>query len=139
MVVALLASGCASVPRPQSEPVAVSVSWEVSPTDSCPKLAGFLAMVDLFGVGIDRAYRDAITAELDGRCPGDTEPEALDLEVIVPASACGELAQLLTLASAFDVAGLVAPDRRRMVDDLLADLEDEIDRRCGPEREQETG
>ena len=128
-----LAGGCATVPAP--EPDAVSVEWEVALTDPCGKLAGFLAMGELFGIRSPPGERDftvEIGAEMERRCPGGTEPDALDLAVIIPESACAELHGLLELVGIFDVTVLLPSDRRRMADDLMADLEAEIESRCPP-------
>ena len=133
MLAAALAAGCATVPDP-SRRDAVSFRWEVSlDDDSCGKLAGSLAMVELFRIEASPGEPDftaEVTAELERRCPENTEPEAFDFAVVIPASACGELRELLEMAMLFDVSIFVARDRQNMVDELIASFEDELGRRC---------
>ena len=128
---ALVLGGCASsgpaVPQ-------VSARWDVRPeTDSCGKLAGSLVLADVFGFKSPPdgpKFEDVVTAELERRCPEDTQPEVFDIDLFIPKSACAELRPLLDMALAFDMMVFVAPERRRMIDDLVASLEGEVERRC---------
>ena len=86
-VLAILA-GCAAAP-PDDRPT-FSWKWEVALTDSCEELAGFLAMMDLFGIfGIDWGSdmvnaTTEVQAEMEKRCPDDVEPEALNSTFSIP-------------------------------------------------------
>ena len=131
LAVLLVAGGCATAPAQQSN--TVSVTWTVSPDDPCEKLAGSLALADLFDFksppdGPD--FQESMTAELERRCPPDTQPEAFDITMYIPAGACGELRNLLEMALFFDMTVFVAPERRNMIDGLIAKLEDEVAKRC---------
>lgn len=108
----------------------VSVRWELRPeSDSCGKLAGSLALVGLFDMDMPPAFIDQVTDELERRCP-DVEPEAFHFDVFIGLGACGELREMLGLAQTFDVTALLDPSSQRMADELMANLEDEIARRC---------
>ena len=132
---AAIAGGCSTAPSATATADAsfeISVrNLEISPErDSCGKLAGSLALFDLLDVEMPKEMTDSIAAALARRCPEDTEPEAFDLELFVPAGACPELREMLALAGAFDAVALLQPDRRRMAVGFMDRLEDELDRRC---------
>ena len=129
-VVSLLAGGCTA---PDHSSNAVSVKWSVSPDDPCGKIAGAVALADLFNFqsppdGPD--FYDMMTSELEQRCPPDTQPEAFDLDVYIGTGACAEIQGLLDMALFFDVTVFVVPERRKMIDDLVAALEGEVEKRC---------
>ena len=131
-MLAILA-GCAAAP-PDDRP-AFSWKWEVALTDSCEELAGFLAMMDLFGIfGIDWGSdmvnaTTEVQAEMEKRCPDDIEPQALDSTFSIPTIACADLRNLVAMVDAFGMATLPR-DKRKIAEELLDDLDSEIEKRC---------
>lgn len=131
-VLAALA-GCTAAP-PDDRP-AFSWEWEVALTDSCEKLAGFLAMMDLFGTfGIDWGpdmvnATTEVQAEMERRCPDDVELETLDSTFSIPTVACADLRNLVAMVDAFGMATLPR-DKREIAEELLDDLDAEIEKRC---------
>jgi hypothetical protein len=127
-----LATGGCAAPAQESEQV--TFGWTVELDAPCGQIAGSLALFELLEIEIqsddDPDFVEWMTAELERRCPPDTKPEAFDFTVYIPSSACEELKGLLKLASFFDTGLFVSSSRRAMVDDLIADLEDEVARRC---------
>lgn len=106
-VLAILA-GCTAAP-PDDRPT-FSWKWEIALTDSCEELAGFLAMMDLFGTfGIDWGPDMAnatteVHAEMEKRCPDDVEPEALDSTFSIQTIACADLRNLVIMVDAFGMS-----------------------------------
>lgn len=134
MLLAML-PGCATAPT-DDRPV-FSWKWEVAMTDSCEKLAGLLATMDLLDMlGMDQGagaveVTAQVRAEMARRCPDDVEPEALDTTISIPTIACTDLRNLVAMANAFGIATLPR-DKREMAEELLDDLDSEIEKRCPP-------
>ena len=129
---AILAGACASAP-PDGES-RISFQWEIYPeTDPCGKLAGSLALIDILGIEMSDEFSAGIIDQLESRCPEDTEPEAFDIDLIIPESTCADLRRMLELASAFNVTDLVAQNRQRMAGAIIDNLDREIERRCPPD------
>ena len=123
--------GCTTTVDPELP--TVSFKWSVSPKDPCGKLAGSLAIADLFDSqsppeGPD--FQEWAASELAERCPPDTQPEAFDFTVSISVAACNELAGWLEMVRFFDVTAFADPERRDMIDALIADLEGEVETRC---------
>ena len=126
-VFALLAA-CTITPT-DDRPV-LSGKFEVKMTDSCGKLAGFLALADLFDIQAALGEQDfvvEIEAEMDRRCPDDVKPEGLDVAFNIPTVACADLRGLVAMAGAFGLATLPREQR-----DIANDLDAEIEQRCPP-------
>ena len=131
---AVIVGGCATAPHTEAGDGGdriyvrnLEISFE---HDSCGKLAGWLELFDLLDLDLPQEVTDRIDDALAGRCPDDTEPEAFDLEIVIPSGACPHLHQQLVLAGAFDAVGLLQPNRRRMAAGFIDRLEDEYERQC---------
>ena len=130
MLLVLLA-GCTTAPT--ADRPTFSGGWEVAMTDSCGKLAGFLAMADLFDINAvpgERDFRVEIEAEMEKRCPDEVNPEALDIAFSIPTTACTDLRGLVAMADAFGMMATLPRDKREIADKLLDDLDAEIEKRC---------
>lgn len=133
LLVVSLAGGCATVAT--DERPTISGTWVVAVDDSCGKLAGFLAMADLFDIEIDPApgepdLRAQIEAEMAKRCPDDVEPEALGIAFDFPTIACADLRGLVAMADAFGMMATLPRDQRKVADKLIDNLDAEIEKRC---------
>lgn len=137
-LVALLVLGCASGPtHPEHN---LSASFEVSITDSCGKLAGFLGLVELsadllgerFSASDSEQGLARIREEFESRCPDNAKPDLEDLEaaINIPTIACAELRSLMAMADAFGMASTSGQRQRAIVEELMASFDDELDRRC---------
>ena len=99
-----IAGGCATTPRAEAGDGDhriyvrnLEISFE---HDSCGKLAGWLELFDLLDLDLPQEVTDRIDDALARRCPHDTEPEAFDLEIVIPPGACPHLHQQLVLGRA---------------------------------------
>ena len=134
IALAAIAGGCATAPRAEAGDGGhriyvrnLEISFE---HDSCGKLAGWLELFDLLDLELPQEVTDRIDDALARRCPHDTEPEAFDLEIVIPPGACPHLHQQLVLAGVFDAVALLKPNRRRMAAGFIDRLEDEYERQC---------
>ena len=118
----------------------MSAQWafEVSITDSCGKLAGFLGLVDLFPQQPSESDGDSeqglakIRAEFENRCPDNAKPDLDNLEaaIDIPTVACAELRSLMAMADTFGMVPTSGQRQQAIVEELMASFEDELDRRC---------
>lgn len=140
LVALLILPGCAWAPtRPETS---LSASFEVSITDSCGKLAGFLGLVELsaelFPERFSASDGDSeqglakIREEFENRCPDNAKPDLDNLEaaINIPTVACAELRSLMAMADAFGLVPTSGQRQRAIVEELMASFEDELDRRC---------
>ena len=102
-------------------------------TDSCAKLAGFLAIADLFDMHPppgERDWRVDVEVEMAKRCPDDVKPEAPGIAFEFPTIACMDLRALVAMADAMGMMATLPRDQREIADKLIDDLDAEIEKRC---------
>jgi len=140
LVALLVLAGCASGPT-KPEPN-LSASFEVSITDSCGKLAGFLGLVELsvelfperFSASDSDSERGLakIREEFENRCPDNAKPDLDNLEaaINIPTVACAELRSLMAMADAFGLVPTSGERQQAILEGLIASFEDELDQRC---------
>ena len=131
VVLFALLTGC--MIAPDTDRPAISGRWEVAMTDSCAKLAGFLAMADLFNINPapgERDFRVDIEAEMAKRCPDDVKPETPAIAFDFPTLACTDLRAFVAMADAMGTMAMLPRDQREIADKLIDDLDAEIEKRC---------
>ena len=84
-----------------------------------------------FGCPDRRAGRSENLSGCNRGCPDDTEPEAFDLEIIIPPAACPHVHRQLVLGGAFDFVELLQSKTRRMAAGFIELLEEKYQRQCG--------
>ena len=140
LVALLFLAGCASEPtRPETS---LSASFEVSITDSCGKLAGFLGLVELSAEHLPKQFSASdsdsehglakLRAEFENRCPDNAKPDldSLEAAINVPTVACAELRSLIAMADAFGMVPTSGQRQQAVLEELMASFEDELVRRC---------
>ena len=142
LVALLVLAGCASGPARVEQNLSAQWAFEVSITDSCGKLAGFLGMVELFDdlfpeqpSAIDGDSEQGFAKmrdEFENRCPDNAKPDLDNLEaaIDIPTVACAELRSLIAMADAFGMVPTSGQRQQAIVEELMASFEDELDRRC---------
>ena len=142
LVALLVLAGCAAGPTRPEPTLSAHWAFEVSITDSCGKLAGFLGLVelsaDLFPEEFSASDSDSekglakIREEFESRCPDNAKPDLDNLAaaINIPTVACAELRSLIAMADAFGMVPTSGQTQQAIVEELMASFEDELDRRC---------
>ena len=138
LVALMFLAGCAAEQTRHEPTLSAQWAFEVSITDSCGKLAGFLGLVDLFPQQPSERNGDSeqglakIRAEFENRCPDNAKPDLDNLEaaINIPTVACAELRSLMAMADTFGMVPTSGQRQQAIVEELMASFEDELDRRC---------
>ncbi|MDE0040184.1 MAG: hypothetical protein OXU77_21880 [Gammaproteobacteria bacterium] len=142
LVTLLVLAGCAAEPNRHETDLSFQLAMEVSITDSCGKLAGFFGLAELFDelfpeqpLAIDNDSEQGLAklrAEFENRCPDNAKPDLENLEaaINIPTVACAELRSLIAMADAFGMVPASGQRQQAIMAELMACLEDELDRRC---------
>ena len=141
LIALLVLAGCAGPTRHEPD-LSFQLAIDVSITDSCGKLAGFFGLVELFGdlfpeqpSVIDSDSEQGLAKmreEFENRCPDNAKPDLDDLEaaIDIPTVACAELRSLTAMADAFGMVPTSGQRQKAIVEELMASIGDELDRRC---------